>query len=356
MTSLQLAAVLLVPAGLLALAGDAAFAGDDSGSGSDSVLCARCHDTQVALAVATGGHAAGLECTDCHADRRPGIYGSRHRTIPRCSTHHDEVRHPPRNDAPPQARRNCLVCHDVHGSPNAHLVRRLLPLRGDRFAEVHFDNEAGAAPGGFTDPTAPGTGVCEVCHRKTNFYRADGSGEPHFTDSCILCHAHTDGFRPVVSDANCTLCHAAEGARFAKPSAHAARFACSSCHVEQSPTPGPEHRGIRACGDCHDYVTHSPPGRAPVPCTQCHDPHGTDNTHLVLEQITTTSGAERPIVFNNINGLADGSFASPSNPGTGICEVCHTQTRFYRADGSGESHFPYSCIPCHRHAQGFAPQ
>jgi len=345
-----------VPAGLLALAGDAAFAGDDSGSGSDSVLCARCHDTQVALAVATGGHAAGLECTDCHADRRPGIYGSRHRTIPRCSTHHDEVRHPPRNDAPPQARRNCLVCHDVHGSPNAHLVRRLLPLRGDRFAEVHFDNEAGAAPGGFTDPTAPGTGVCEVCHRKTNFYRADGSGEPHFTDSCILCHAHTDGFRPVVSDANCTLCHAAEGARFAKPSAHAARFACSSCHVEQSPTPGPEHRGIRACGDCHDYVTHSPPGRAPVPCTQCHDPHGTDNTHLVLEQITTTSGAERPIVFNNINGLADGSFASPSNPGTGICEVCHTQTRFYRADGSGESHFPYSCIPCHRHAQGFAPQ
>ena len=355
MTSRQLAAVFLVPAGLLALAGEAAFAGDD---GSESVLCARCHDTQVALAVATGGHAAGLECTDCHADRRPGIYGRRHRTIPRCGTHHDEVRHPPaaRDDAPLRPRKNCLVCHDVHGSPNVHLVRRLLPLRGDRFAEVRFDNEAGAAPGGFTDPTAPGTGVCEVCHRKTDFYRADGSGEPHFTDSCVLCHAHTDGFRPVISEANCTLCHAAEGARFAKPSAHAARFACSDCHVEQSSEPGPEHRGIRACTDCHGYQTHSPPGHAPVPCTQCHDPHGTDNTHLVLEQIMTTSGAERPITFNNINGLADGSFASASNPGTGICEVCHTQTRFYRADGSGEEHFPYSCLPCHRHAGGFAPQ
>jgi predicted CXXCH cytochrome family protein len=254
-------------------------------------------------------------------------------------------------------RKNCLVCHDVHGSPNAHLVRRVLPLRGDRFAEVHFDSETGAAPGGFTDPTAPGTGVCEVCHRKTDFYRADGSGEPHFTDSCVLCHAHADGFRPVVTnEGSCTLCHTAEGERFAKPSAHAARFACGDCHAERAAAAGPEHRAIRACADCHDYRTHAPSGHAPVPCTGCHDPHGTDNTHLVLEQIVTTSGATRPISFNNIDGRADGSFASVSSPGTGVCEVCHTETRFYRADGSGEEHYPYSCIPCHRHAQGFAPQ
>jgi predicted CXXCH cytochrome family protein len=357
-TSLQLAALFLAPAGFVALAGNAAFAGADGSGRGEPVLCARCHDAQAALAVATGGHAAGLDCIDCHADRRPGIYGRRHRATSRCGTHHDEVRHPPaaRAGAPLRPRRNCLVCHDVHGSPNAHLVRRLLPLRGDRFAEVRFDNEAGAAPGGFTDPTAPGTGLCEVCHKKTDFYRADGGGEPHFTDSCVLCHAHTDGFRAVVSESNCTVCHAAEGARFAKPSAHAARFACSDCHAEQASAPGPDHRAVRACADCHDHQTHMPPAQAAVPCTQCHDPHGSDNTHLVLEQIVTTSGAERPIAFDNIDGLADGSFASASNPGTGVCEVCHTQTRFYRADGSGEAHYPYSCLPCHRHAQGFAPQ
>jgi len=243
----------------------------------------------------------------------------------------------------------------VHGSPNAHLVRRALPVRGDRLAEVRFENEGGAAAGGFTDPSAPGSGLCEVCHRRTDVYRADGRGEPHFTESCVLCHAHTAGFRPVITDASCTLCHAAEGARFAKPSEHSARFACSGCHAERTAAAEPGHRGSLPCGDCHDRQTHAPPGHPALPCAQCHDPHGTDNPQLVRERIVTTQGAERPIRFDNISGRTDGSFASASAPGTGICEVCHTQTRFYRADGGGEEHFTFSCLPCHLHARGFEP-
>ena len=40
---------------------------------------------------------------------------------------------------------------------------------------------------------------------------------------------------------------------------------------------------------------------------------------------------------------------------SGVCEICHTQTRFYRADGAGQEHFPFSCLPCHLHEAGFAP-
>jgi hypothetical protein len=78
--------------------------------------------------------------------------------------------------------------------------------------------------------------------------------------------------------------------------------------------------------------------------------------NLVLDVLTTPAARQVPIVFNNYDGRADGSFASASAPGTGICEVCHTTTRFYRADGTGESHFTFSCLPCHLHADGFRPQ
>jgi predicted CXXCH cytochrome family protein len=328
-----------------------------NGDGAASSLCARCHDTQATLAAATGGHAADLECIDCHTDRRPGRFGRRHMTIPTCGTHHGETRHPPaaRATAPLQPRKNCLACHDVHGSPNLHLVRRLLPVRANRLVPVAFDNEAGASTGGFTDPSAPGTGLCEVCHRRTDVYRADGRGDPHFTDSCVLCHTHEAGFHPVPGNANCSLCHTAEAERFARPSAHSARLTCGGCHAELTPVAEPGHRRVPACAECHDRQTHAPTGHPAQPCTQCHDPHGSENTHLVREQIVTTQGGERPIRFDNVLGRVDGSFASASVPGTGICEVCHTATRFYRADGSGDAHFPYSCLPCHLHADGFKP-
>ena len=90
-------------------------------------------------------------------------------------------------------------------------------------------------------------------------------------------------------------------------------------------------------------------------CTNCHTPHGSTNLFLVNEQIRTPSGGTRNVVFNNLLGLADGSFASVSQPGSGLCETCHTRTEFFRADGSGEPHFPYACFTCHPHAGGFAP-
>jgi predicted CXXCH cytochrome family protein len=327
-------------------------------AGDDATICVRCHQV-AASAAASGagmGHAPGLDCVSCHEDRRPGEVGRHHRSIPACASHHDEMRHPPRMESRPgRPTRNCLSCHDVHGSPNLHLVRPTLVRRG-RVIPVDFTTEVGAGPGGFTDPAAPGTGLCEVCHRDTDFYTANGRGKPHFSEPCTVCHDHAAGFRPVASDANCAICHGDEAARFAKPSRHSARFACSGCHAEVDPTPGRGHRAVPACTDCHQNATHAPAGYAPLPCTQCHDPHGTDNLNLVADVIRTVQGSDRPIRFDNLLGRADGSFASASTPGSGVCEVCHTTTRHYRADGTGDPHFTFSCLPCHLHSTGFEPQ
>ena len=327
---------------------------------ADAGICASCHADEVSALVATGGHSSLVDCRGCHADRRPGRVGRRHRATPRCEDcHTEQTGHPVGATTGNGLRRmrNCLACHDVHGSPNLALIQQSLRWRR-RVTAIVFTNKAGAAPGGFTDPDDPGTGLCETCHRTTDVYRSDGTGKPHFTAPCTDCHAHAAHFEPVATDQNCSLCHVEAAARFTKPSGHSASFArCSGCHAEVSPTPGPGHRAIEACQSCHATpATHAPPGIGALPCAQCHEPHGSDNLDLVRELLKTVQGTEVPIRFDNLQGRVDGSFASASAPGTGICEVCHTTTAFYRADGTGAPHYTFSCLPCHTHEKGFEPQ
>ena len=331
---------------------------------SDVGACAVCHDTEAALATFTGGHAPSIDCVACHDDRRPGVFGRGHRAIPTsCTAHHTvpAATHPPphRRLGRARLRQSCLKCHDPHGSTNAHLIRTTIRTRG-RLRPVDFHEPTDGTPPAFVDTTHPGRGLCEICHRTTRFYPASGHGESHFTGDCTLCHDHTAGFLPVISDANCAVCHPSEAALLAKPNLHHERFTgkCSSCHAEVNPDPGPGHRAISACADCHSpalVAAHVPPGTT-IPCAQCHEPHGTDNIRLVRNVIHTVQGTDRPIAFDTVAGLADGSFASASGPGTGICEVCHTRTQFYRADGDGAPHYTTTCLQCHPHAAGFLPQ
>lgn len=264
--------------------------------------------------------------------------------------------HPPRSVRSVTAEtRNCVNCHQPHGSANATLVPPNIPRFG-RANPITFTGAGGAVPGGFVDPTDPGHGLCEVCHRKTDFYLASGAGKPHFTDDCTLCHDHTVAFQAVVSLANCPICHADEAARFEEASRHSSLFVCTNCHTDTGTTPGPGHETVPSCGQCHSTIeTHAPAGRPPFPCTQCHNPHGTTNIKLVLEAIVTPQGPTQPVVFTSLAGKADGSFASVSAPGTGVCEICHTTTNHYRADGGGSSHLTSTCTDCHSHSDGFRP-
>jgi predicted CXXCH cytochrome family protein len=319
-------------------------------------VCGSCHYDLALAYTFPAGHAAALDCIACHGDRRPGRVGRRHRTIPNCADcHHDVHAHPAKiaDQRGGRQTRTCLSCHDPHGTANLHLVGNLVRSRR-RLFDVSFTVEAGLAPGGLASPTDPGSGMCEVCHRKTRFYPASGHGDPHFGASCPLCHDHQLAFAPIATESNCMLCHQDEAARHAMPSGHAVQ-PCSNCHVQLNPTPGPGHRAIEACQTCHPATQTHAPGGVALPCVQCHDPHGSRNTKLVRETITTPSGADRPIQFDNLTGLADGSFASASAPGTGVCEICHTTTRHYRADGSGSPHFTFSCLGCHLHNDGFLP-
>lgn len=156
----------------------------------------------------------------------------------------------------------------------------------------------------------------------------------------------------------CALCHAELANHMATTGGHQSlSLKCETCHANLEPGEfGPGHRSIPACADCHstEHTHHDPAAGTPQQCQVCHTPHGSDNIKLIRQLIQTATGPTRPVVFTNENGVANGGFASASNPGTGVCEICHTTTRFYRADGIDLPHFTLPCITCHTHASGFA--
>lgn len=169
----------------------------------------------------------------------------------------------------------------------------------------------------------------------------------------------TPADNPVAVYGECAYCHTELAASMVNTGGHGSlAIKCTVCHQNLEPDdPGPGHATVPECLDCHSsQQTHfDPAAGTPNECLVCHTPHGSPNLLLVDTFIVTTQGGEVPITFTNLNGLADGSFASVSDPGTGICEVCHTETLYYRSDGMGEPHFGFPCYTCHTHPEGFAP-
>ncbi|WP_242393101.1 CxxxxCH/CxxCH domain c-type cytochrome [Anaeromyxobacter oryzisoli] len=118
------------------------------------------------------------------------------------------------------------------------------------------------------------------------------------------------------------------------------------------------------CTDCHalqghtSEVTGSARGSWSTTCRDCHTPHGTTNLSLVAPQITppaiTGAQSAKTVSFLSKSGYAASSYASSAN--NGPCQVCHTQTQYYRADGTspGGSHETGPCSSCHAHAKGLA--
>jgi predicted CXXCH cytochrome family protein len=158
----------------------------------------------------------------------------------------------------------------------------------------------------------------------------------------------------------CVFCHRDLAEKMTASGGHESLdLKCEFCHDDLTPGEvGPGHRSIPTCADCHlEQATHRDPAAGtPEECVVCHTPHGSDNLFLVNEVVSTPASGDRPVEFTALLGVADGGLASSTDPGTGLCETCHTQTRYFRGDGSGDDHFPFTCFTCHPHGAGFAPR
>lgn len=116
----------------------------------------------------------------------------------------------------------------------------------------------------------------------------------------------------------------------------------------------------QVCTDCHDLPSHGSAGMGrtnygswQVNCRDCHSPHVGGNIYLVNPSINTPNSGTKTVTFQSITNFVDNA-----PPRDGICEVCHTKTKYYRNDGSqpqAHNKDTQNCTSCHPHNRGFAP-
>lgn len=152
----------------------------------------------------------------------------------------------------------------------------------------------------------------------------------------------------------CLSCHAAVvGDAWAQTNnSHHALLDCDACHHIGEDIPHATTPELPTCDGCHSEVAHQG-----LPCTSCHNPHGSANAFLIRTQVMTPDGDVVDIHLTASEGATPDGLArygvEGSTPGTGLCEVCHTTTIVARADGAGVPHTPDYCTDCHNHQQGF---
>ena len=108
------------------------------------------------------------------------------------------------------------------------------------------------------------------------------------------------------------------------------------------------------CSDCHTEKTH-----LGANCLACHRAHNTGNAVGIRQSVRAADMTTLDVKFLRYTG-AD-SFADGDSTRSGICEVCHTQTKYYRRNGTGLANHSggvnynrKDCSSCHSHAAGFA--
>ncbi len=152
----------------------------------------------------------------------------------------------------------------------------------------------------------------------------------------------------------CGACHLGIGADWTQPTSHALLFDCNRCHEVLTPVGIAGHVTSTTCAECHSETTH-PAGTA---CTVCHDPHGSSNAFLLRRQIALPDGTSGSVTMTAPEGASAQGLArsggTDTTLGGGACEVCHTKTQYYTADGKGKPHSTEWCMRCHAHAVGFA--
>ncbi len=135
------------------------------------------------------------------------------------------------------------------------------------------------------------------------------------------------------------------------------------------------------CKSCHDSAgtkaMHLVKGTI-VNCGSCHDPHGSSEITSDASDHGGGVADNLSIIRSNTSKYCDGvimegetqkydalfqekpaHFAFEDPPWNGICQTCHTKTKYHTNDDSalgGHSHkVGFDCTSCHKHEYGFLP-
>jgi predicted CxxxxCH...CXXCH cytochrome family protein len=241
----------------------------------------------------------------------------------------------------------CDSCHVFEAGSIAHANGQIDLKPGNSCAPCH----PGSSPIWVTGATV----TCESCHTGAN---ASIVTNPFGTYTAPLKSLNsTVGHGQYAMASQCTNCHSASAAhigagltekRLAPLSGNAL---CNNCH---KPSVMGNMSTTRANlpvhgGSVNSFAHYNTPAdidrinavRASE-CSGCHDTHGTTNK---LGIRTVINGV-------NIAAYTGGSpvYVVASAPYNGLCQVCHTKTKYYKNGVASVAHnLTSDCLSCHKH-------
>ncbi|NOX85824.1 MAG: hypothetical protein GXO86_07665 [Chlorobi bacterium] len=309
------------------------------------------------------------------------------------------------NDAIP-----CLTCHVLNNAPGDQLTA----VAGNANLCMSCHNPVGMASSTpFSDADRAEPGVSGTSHAWNKpivnaDYGANFPSDPKMAEKvmydeivCSTCHnPHVSTYSPFLrtsnnQDAMCKDCHSVRNVGTYQddpnnkgshpvgktyPTTDSRFYAapqnpdiiliggqveCSSCHGIHYTTSGGANGGTgdgyllrttndnNLCTTCHTYTGHQG-----ASCKQCHQTHNPNltNIYMTKDEVQTTNSGLKPVLF--ITETGPNSFADGDNTYDGICEVCHTTTKYHRNNSSGNHvhNLNINCVACHSHADEFVAQ
>jgi predicted CxxxxCH...CXXCH cytochrome family protein len=273
----------------------------------------------------------------------------------------------------------CGTCHAVPattGSHNLHMLGTTGPKLGTTetacsnchtFASGNGKHANGQIdvtgctpchPGSKPIWTSTGLVTCESCH--TGTASVVGSATAPLK---VLGAGHSQYSSAVLNKVRCTSCHNSAANHIgAGPTEKrllvAGNDLCNSCHTTAAGKGLPEARlDLFVHGGTVNPLPHynTSADLATIAavradsCAGCHDTHGTTNKHNIR---TTING--QTVVYKNISGLMV-TTKNANNIYNGLCQVCHTKTKYYRNYTSPATHYTGDCLSCHVHKPDQSP-
>jgi predicted CXXCH cytochrome family protein len=271
---------------------------------TDPAKCIECHEDKskgkfVHSAIATG-------CTTCHEIRvnkditRVKLITTTPQAL--CiSCHSDKNAVDAKGPVHPPAVRDCIKCHDPHQSDNKYQL--LKPTSGDK-----------------------GANLCLDCHTQGTNVPAKGSRHPALDMGCDTCHTtHKTGDRTKQENVY----------HLTKP----APALCLDCH-------DPKDESLQKAHQNQPFGT--------AVCTQCHNPHQSDQPHLI-QKFTHPPFAEGACDTCH-QPPKDGKVVLTNTDTRALCTMCHSEqaekmekAKVQHPGALGE------CIACHNPHAGKTP-
>lgn len=273
------------------------------------------------------------QCGKCHSINASNLPGD----LPAPHQAHLNTGYGPKLTAYAGTPDACYYCHKA----SEHIDGIVQPFNATCTTQCHNNTVPAWVSGRIACTTCHAGNVSVITFGATNVYApdkslasSDGHGKPSGANQpCISCH-NQDSAHINPSFADKRLVSDLDQSVFNKE--------CNFCHNDSGKVLKAKYRNMSS----HFLVKDGPQA---MRCVVCHDPHaqknknGTANTWMIRSKIAFINSSAWDVVFTNTST----GFIQADN--RGICQVCHTQTKFYRAGQAEAGHPTRNCLQCHPH-------